>query len=166
MEIKVKSKINASELYSFLIHHSYSSIWGFTGIIISVCALLAFFQLMISGGDGFSKVCTLVAALLFVFVQPIRLYLQAQRLVESDEGYKNPIEYVFSESGISLKQNTDSAFYAWGEVERVYSTKKILAIYINKKRVFKLSLKDINSDYEQVKEMIKTHAKNASVKIK
>jgi hypothetical protein len=166
MKLKVQSKINAGELFQFLMYHTYSSMWGFIGILISICALLAVGQLCISGGDTVAKICTLLAALLFLAVQPLRLYLQAQRLMESDKGYQEPIDYIFDHSGISLSQGSDTAFYAWGEVEKVISTKKIVAIYVGRKRVFKLSRNDLGDSYEQLREIVRTFAVKAFVKMR
>ena len=45
MDLKIDTKITEKELFHFLMYHTYSSVWGFTGIIISICAMLAFIQL-------------------------------------------------------------------------------------------------------------------------
>ncbi|MDY5577236.1 MAG: YcxB family protein [Lachnospiraceae bacterium] len=166
MELKVRSKITASELYSFFLYHTYSSVWGFAGIIISICALAAFVQLCLNQGDLLSKICMCVAALLFLVVQPVRLYLKSMQLAENDKGYAEPIEYLFNHSGIALSQGEDKAFYAWGEVDKVISTKKIIAIYVNKKKAFKLSRNELGDDYEQLKKIVKAYAVQAVVKLK
>lgn len=166
MELEIESKITADELYHFLLHHAYSSVWGFTGILISVCALLAFGQLCFSGGDIFSRVCLLATALLFLVIQPFRLYLQSRRLMESDPGYRMPIQYTFHQAGITLKQEEDQAFYTWSQVEKVISTKKLVAVYVNKKRVFKLSRRDIGEHYDELKEIFYSCAVDALVKLK
>lgn len=166
MELRVKSKITADELYSFLMHHAYSSVWGFTGILISICALLAFGQMCINGGNILTKICLIVTALLFLVIQPVRLYIQSQRLMVNDKGYAEPIEYFFNHAGITLTQGHDQAFYAWGEIEKVVSTKKVVAIYVNKKRVFKISKHDIIDQYDDFRQIIRTYAIKASVRLK
>lgn len=166
MELEIESKITADELYHFLLRHAYSSVWGFTGILISICALLAFGQLCFAGGDIFSKVCLLATALLFLVIQPLRLYLQAKRLMESDPGYRMPIQYSFNHAGITLKQEENEAFYTWSQVEKVISTKKIVEIYVSKKKVFKLSKRDIGEHYDALKEILRSCAVNALVKLK
>ena len=166
MELKVKSKLSADELYNFLMHHTYTSVWGFTGILISICALLAFIQLCINGGNILTKACLVVTALLFLVIQPVRLYIQSQRMIVNDKGYAEPIEYFFDHAGITLTQGQDQAFYAWGEIEKVVSTKKIVAIYVNKKRVFKISKQDIADKYDDFRKIIRTYAIKASVRLR
>ena len=166
MELRIKSKITADELYNFLMYHTYSSVWGFTGILISICALLAFGQLCFAGGSAMTKVCLLITAMLFLVVQPVRLYLQSQRLMVSDRGYAEPVEYFFNHAGVELSQNEDSVFYAWGEIEKVISTKKIVAIYVDKKRVFKIAKRDIAESYDDFKQIIRTCAVKAVVRLK
>lgn len=166
MELKIKSKITADELWNFLLHHTYSSIGGFTGIIISICALLAFIQMCIGGGSALVKICLFITALLFLVIQPLRLYLQAQKLMLNDKGYAEPIEFFFNSSGLTLTQNEDYAFYAWGEIEKVISTKKIAAIYVNKKRVFKIARRDMADSFETFKQIIRTYAVKASIRLK
>ena len=166
MELKIKSKITVGELYHFLLYHTYSSVWGFAGILISVCALLAFIQMCISGGSLLTKVCLVAAALLFLVIQPLRLYLQAQKSMLNDKGYAEPIEFFLNHDGIALTQNTDNAFYTWGEIEKVIATKKIAAIYTDKKKVFKISKRDMAGNYDEFKQIIRTYAVKSIVKLK
>ena len=165
-EIKIKSQINAGELYHFLLHHTYSTAWGFAGILVSVCAFLTFMQLLQSHAETFSLVLTLATALLFLFVQPVRLYLQAQRMMANDKGYASPIEFTIQGSGISLAQGESKASYPWSEVEKVISTKKIIAIYVTGKRVFKIARRDMGDDYETFKELVRKFAIRGLVKLK
>ena len=113
-----------------------------------------------------TKVCLLITAMLFLVVQPVRLYLQSQRLMVSDRGYAEPVEYFFNHAGVELSQNEDSVFYAWGEIEKVISTKKIVAIYVDKKRVFKIAKRDIAESYDDFKQIIRTCAVKAVVRLK
>ena len=147
MDLKIDTKITEKELFHFLMYHTYSSVWGFTGIIISICAMLAFIQLCYMHGDGLSKACMLITALLFLVVQPLR-------------------QYVFSQRGISLSQGEDTAFYAWAEVQKVISTKKIIAIYVGKKKVFKLSCRDVADKYDDLKEIVRNYAVQAAIRMK
>lgn len=166
MELKIKSKITAEELWNFLLHHTYSSIWGFTGILISICALLAFVQMCISGGSILTRGFLIITALLFLAVQPLRLYLQAQKLMLNDKGYMEPIEFFFYSGGITLTQNEDNAFYTWNTIRKVISTKKIIAIYADNKRVFKIARRDMADSFEQFRDIIRTYAVHAVVKLK
>ncbi len=166
MELNIESQINQKELYHFLMHHAYSTIWGFTGIIISVCAMLAFIQLCLTDSDMISKVCVLVTALLFLVIQPLRLYLQSMRQMINDPGYQKPIRYQLNHSGIHLSQEEDQAFYTWDQVEKVISTKQIVAIYVSNKRVFKISRREIGDQYEELKKIFHAYAVKAVIKLK
>ena len=159
MDLKIDTKITEKELFHFLMYHTYSSVWGFTGIIISICAMLAFIQLCYMHGDGLS-------ALLFLVVQPLRLNIQSKRMMENDRGYQEPVQYVFSQRGISISQGEDTAFYAWAEVQKVISTKKIIAIYVGKKKVFKLSCRDVADKYDDLKEIVRNYAVQAAIRMK
>jgi len=166
MDLKIDTKITEKELFHFLMYHTYSSVWGFTGIIISICAMLAFIQLCYMHGDGLSKACMLITALLFLVVQPLRLNIQSKRMMENDRGYQEPVQYVFSQRGISISQGEDTAFYAWAEVQKVISTKKIIAIYVGKKKVFKLSCRDVADKYDDLKEIVRNYAVQAAIRMK
>ena len=117
-------------------------------------------------GDGLSKACMLITALLFLVVQPLRLNIQSKRMMENDRGYQEPVQYVFSQRGISLSQGEDTAFYAWAEVQKVISTKKIIAIYVGKKKVFKLSCRDVADKYDDLKEIVRNYAVQAAIRMK
>lgn len=166
MELKIKSKITAKELWDFLLHHTYSSIWGFTGILISICALLAFIQMCISGGSIFTRCFLIVTALLFLAVQPLRLYIQAQKLMLNDKGYMEPIEFLFNSAGITLTQKEDTAFYAWHNIRKVISTRKIVAIYADNKKVFKIARRDMTDNFEKLRDIMRTYAVHVVVKLK
>jgi len=166
MELKIKSKITAEELWHFLLYHTCASVWGFTGILISVCALLAFIQMCVKGGSILTRSFLLVTALLFLVIQPFRLYLQAQKLMLNDKGYAQPIEFFFNSAGITLTQKEDSAFYAWHDIRKVISTKKIVAIYADNKKVFKIARRDMTNSFEEFCRIIRTYAVNAAVRLK
>ncbi len=165
-EIKIKSQINVHELYHFLMYHTYSTVWGFAGILISVCAFLTFVQLLQNGADVFSLFVTMLTALLFLCVQPVRLYIQAQRMMVNDKGYANPITYTFGTNGMVVAQGDAEAKYPWSAVEKVISTKKIIAVYMNDKVVFKMARRDVVNEYVAMKEMLMTVGIKGTVKLK
>lgn len=164
--MKITSKINEKELFDFLMKHTYSSGWGFAGILISLCAVLAFIQMCLSGGAMITKICLLITALLFSVVQPLRLYLRAQKLMESDEGYQVPTEYQFDEKGMKIARGEEQAFYAWGEVKKVVSTKKVVAIYVGNRVVLKIARRDMEDQYMEFCSLVRKSAVNASVMLK
>ena len=166
MEIKLSSKLTRAELFHFLMFHTYQSLWGFAGILISVCAFIALISQCMNGGSAFSIALTAAAALLFLFVQPLYLLYQSYRIMELDEGYQAPIQYQFDHAGIHLEQKGDTAFYGWQEVTKVVSSKRIVAIYLGKSRVFKISRTDFSDSYEEFKTMVRTFAVQAFVKLK
>lgn len=164
--MRIKSQITEKELYHFLMKHTYSSAGGFAGILISLCALFAFVQMWLAHGNVLIQICLLITALLFLAVQPVRLYLRAARLMQEDAGYKMPTEYVFDHNGMQITRGEDEATYTWAQVKKIISTQKIVAIYVDNGVVLKIARREMEAEYQEFCELVRRSVVHATVLLK
>ena len=55
--------------------------------------------------------------------------MRAKKQVVVNREYNAPVEYTFSEKGITLEQNGESKTYEWEQIERAVVTPKTIGIY-------------------------------------
>ncbi len=70
-----------------------------------------------------------MAAVIFLGGTPFQLKMRAKKQVVVNREYNAPVEYTFSEKGITLEQNGESKTYEWEQIERAVVTPKTIGIY-------------------------------------
>lgn len=137
MEIKLKVTLTPKTMFDFMMKHTYASISGYIGILISACALIGFVMSVTSDDiTVMYKLALLFTALLFTVIQPLNLYTRSKRQVEQNEDINKPMEYRFNESDIKVSQGEESVVYEWNQVYKVTSSKMSIFLYTGKFRAF------------------------------
>ncbi len=163
MEIKLKVELSAGEMFNFMMKHTYSSMSGYIGLILSACALVAF--VMTAGNGEISityKLVLILTALLFTVVQPVNLYMRSKKQVKNNENINKPLQYSFTDSLIHISQGEEQADYEWSQVAKITSSKSCLFLYVSKYRAFILPKRCfVRSEFDAFKEMVRKNAVNA-----
>lgn len=167
MEIKLKIQLTVKELFNFLIAHTYSNFSGYVGVVLSICALIAF-------GYSFDnpqmnpayKFVLLITGLLFTVVQPLMLYSKAKNQVKQNEAINKPLEYTISYSGIRVACDGDYADYTWDQIMKINSTKINVLIYTSRIRAFVIPKREIGPYMEEFKKMVYEKCKASYIKVK
>ena len=165
MKIKISVQLKVSEMYNFLMHHTYFSFMGYVGILISLCAWAA---AIYTWGKMplFNVVLLIMAGLMFTVIQPVMLYLKAKTQILKNPMFAKPIDYEFSNEGILISQGEDSNALKWNEVTKITSTSKSVLIYLAKTRAFIITKEALGSQFEEFKKIAKKNATARYIKIK
>lgn len=167
MEVKIDVKLTEKEMFSFLMHHSYSSFGGYVGVALSICALMGLFYTWKMPAVTLAyKLVLLVTALLFTVIQPIMLYYKACRQIKRNESFRNVIQYKFNPSLIEISQDEAKISFEWNDVTKVTSNKKIVIIYIGRMRAFVLPKRCIGDRYNDLKELIYKYSGALQIRMK
>ena len=167
MEIKLKIQVTVSELFDFLINHTYSSFSGYVGIILSICAIIGFgYSVNNEVMNPAYKFALLFTGLLFTVIQPVMLYFKARKQVKQNEAINKPLEYLINADGIKVSCGEESVDYSWNDVMRITSTKKSVIIYVNRFRAFVLPKRDIGEQLDTLKTLVRDRCMAASIKIR
>lgn len=164
-QIKLTVKMETANMYDFLLHHSYASVGGIFGVIISGVAFL-YLILNFNGLSDGQRVLLILGSLLFTVINPILLYTKAAKQVKLVPMFKEELEYVLSEDGVLVRQKEEELSTPWNEIQRVVETKKNIIIYVTRVRAFVLPKNAIGKQYNDVTCLIKTVLDKKNYKLK
>lgn len=163
MEIKLKVELNEKEMFNFMMKHTYSTISGYIGLLLSVCALIGF--VMTVGNEEVTityKLVLIFTALLFTVIQPLNLYFKSKSQVKNNESINKPLEYKFTDSLIHISQGEEQADYEWNQVTKVSASGLCLFLYVSKYRAFVLPRRCFEKgELSAFREMVGRNAKSA-----
>lgn len=120
--------ISVKDMQGFVLRHTYKSISGWFGVIISLVAL----GMVCYGWNTYGnmeKTALIILALLFTVVQPIQLMFKARNQVRSQEMFKLPLIYNLCDEGIVVRQGEQKVSILWEDISKVVNTKKAVYIY-------------------------------------
>lgn len=138
-------------LYDFLLFHAYSKFSGFLVNILGLAVAFMGIIMYVTGKTGtYGAVFCFVAAAIFLGGTPLQLKIRAKNQVLVNEEYKNPVEYVFAEEGITVKRADFVRTYNWKQVERAVVTPKTIGIYYEKDKALILPKKDFGDRFVPV----------------
>ena len=152
--IKIKAKIDAQILFSFLLRHTYTSLSGIVGLIISAVAFVFFF-ISLNGSNDFQKVILLLAALLYTVINPYMLYMKAKAQSVTNPLYKETLVYTLDDAGVHLTVNGKEESLEWSMIEKWRKTRKVCILYTSKIHAILLPYGAMNGRREQVESLIK-----------
>lgn len=132
-EIKVSIKVTGTDLYCFMLQHTYRS---FGGIVSLVFSLGSFGLLLYSWStvDLPYKVILIICSLLFTVIDPLMLYVRAVKQAAVKPGFKSPIDYVFTPNGFTMSQGGETAAAKWGDLWKIRDSKNYIFLYGNRIR--------------------------------
>ena len=164
-EIRLTIQIKTMDMFRFFMKHFYSGFSGIFGVILSVGAmgfLLATFQ----SRDEFQILILAVLASLFTVLQPIQFLMKAYQQVHMMPLYKAPIDYIFNDAGIHVKQNEETVDLPWDKIYKVVEGGKGLYIYNSPVHSFIFPKNQMNDNTENVKAFLKEKVVAVKCKLK
>ena len=165
MSVKITVKMTEKYMYDFFLYNTYTRIGGILGPVVGVAALLIAINSYMNSGAAAALPAILIA-ILFLVINPITLKSRAKMQVQQSEMFQKPLEYEFSETGITVRQDELEAVNEWGEFVKAVSTQKSVILYLNRVRALIFPKECMGEHYEEVLKMIHTHMPPAKVKIR
>ncbi|MBR1567766.1 MAG: YcxB family protein [Lachnospiraceae bacterium] len=162
--VSVTVNMRVKYMYSFLFQHVHRSVQGLIGVGISAAALVMFFASIGKNVDGTRMFIMLVIGLLFTVINPILLLFRAAKQVALSPVYKQPLTYVFSEQGMTVKQGEQSQFMEWSKLVMVRKTASVLILYTNRNSGSILAYHELGEKKDEVIRMIAEGCRAAGIK--
>jgi hypothetical protein len=154
MEIEFDVKMEASLLYDYMLHHTYSSFQGILGTVIGALMIVGFFST--------GQILLLLAGIVIVAYLPWTLFLKSRQQMLNTPAFKEPLHYKLTEEGVEISQNEVREFQKWEEV----STGKSIILYTSKVNASIFPRKDMGEKQTAVIEFISCHMPPKKVKIR
>lgn len=151
-------KIEAGDLYDYMLRHSYNSASGVIGSCFgALLAVLAFLT---------GQWLYLVFGLIILLYLPWTLFLRSRRQALTNAGFQQPLHYKLDEEGLTISQNGESATCPWGEMHKAVSTGRSIILYTSPASATIFPRRQLENKCGAVIEMISTHMPPAKVKIR
>lgn len=148
---KITVRMTKEALYDFLLFHAYSK---FSGFLINILGLAIAFMgiiMYVTGKTGaLSVVFYLAAAVCFLGYTPLTLKRRAKQQVQVNEEYCNPVEYTFSDAGITTEWKDVKKEYAWEQIQRAVVTPKTIGIYYETERALIIPKEDFGDQFAEI----------------
>ncbi len=151
-------KIEAGDLYDYMLRHTYCSPSGIVGSCFG--ALLVVFAFMTR------QWLYLVFGLVILLYLPWSLFLRSRQQVLTNPGFKEALHYVLDEEGLTVSQGEEEAVFAWEEIYKAVSTGRSIILYTSPVNATIFPRRQLNGKAVQVVEMISTHMPPTKVKIR
>lgn len=154
-EIQFDVELSVSDLYIFSMRHTYYSLSGIFGLVLSIACLIIC-AVRYEKLDGSAILALLLIGVLFTIVQPIMLYFKActQRMRNKD--INAPLHYYINESGIQVSQGEQQVDVPWYEVRKMVQGKNAVYLYMSPVRAFIFPEKQCGGQYKELLTLIRT----------
>lgn len=130
-EYKISVKLVTMDMYRFLMKHEYGAFSGLFGLAMSILALAAL-VLGVGEGDRNTQILLVLLASCFTVLNPIRLFLRAQKQISMNPTFHEPIEYTFGEEGMHIAQGEVQMDVPWSDMKKLVRGRKIMVLYLSR----------------------------------
>ncbi len=156
--VELDIKIEAGDLYDYLLMHNYNSAAGVLGSAVG--AMLILFAV---ATERWAFVALGVVLLLYM---PWTLFVKSRRQVLSNPSFQKPLHYLLSDEGITISQGEESLQYRWEEMYKAVSTGRSIIVYTTRVNATIFPKRQMGDKTASVIEMISVHMPPGKVKIR
>lgn len=156
--IELDVKIEAGDLYDYMLMHTYNGASGLIGSGVGAVAVL--FGLM----KGVPIYWILGLALLLYL--PWTLFLNSRKQALNNPAFKQPLHYLLDEQGITVSQGEQTECQSWDNMVKAVSTSRSIIVYTSKNSATIFPRKQMGDKTTSVIQMISTHMSPKKVRIR
>lgn len=156
--IELDVKIEAGDLYDYMLRHTYNSAAGIIGS--------TFGALLILLAIGTQRPAFIVLGAIMLLYLPWTLFIRSRKQVLSNPSFREPLHYVLDDAGITISQGEDSVQFPWEEMYRAVSTGRSIIVYTSRVNATIFPKRQMEDKKTVVIEMIATHMTPDKVKIR
>ncbi len=156
-EIRVDFQVDKWDMYAFLMHHSYMSLSGIIGILLSLFCIGRAISEFINGSTSVTTAIFVVVGLWFLVITPITMIGKAAMQIKTNSYLKKSITYIFTENGLIQEQDEMRAGCRWDQVTKVVRMKRVWILYTGKVRGSVMPVRQFGEQGEALKALIAEH---------
>lgn len=155
---EVDVHMTASVLYDYMLRHTYMSLTGPLATVLGIMCIMFFIN-----GASFIY---LLAGIVIIAYLPWNLFLNAKRQALTNEAFKKPLHYSFTEEGIYVSQDGRMEMQRWENMCKAVSTGKSVIVYTSKVNASIFPRKDLGGDSVALLEILCRYMDPKKVKFK
>lgn len=156
--INILVKIEAGDLYDYMLMHSYNSPAGIVGSTFG--ALLIVFAL------ATKQWIFIVLGLVMLLYLPWTLFLKSRSQLLNNPAFQEPLQYTLDEEGLTVSQGEAREAMAWEDMHKAVSTGRSIILYTSRVNATIFPKRQLGDQRVAVIEMISTHMPPSKVKIR
>ena len=158
MEVRLNVKIQAGDIYDYMLYHQYMSPAGLIGSGVGALLVVAFFMN--------KQFIFLLAGIIILLYLPWTLFLKSRQQALTNPAFQQEMEYILNETGLTIRQGEAEETQSWENMHKAVSTGRSIIVYtspINATIIPKRCMVDSKMDVIRV---ISTHMPHKKVKIR
>lgn len=164
-EIRFSTTVVVKDMFDFLMRHTYVSISGIFGVLLSIGAIVLFLY-NYNKQEMFYNVLLLLIAAVFLIIQPIQLWIKAAKQVKLNPMFKEALYYTLNEEGIIVTQKEETLSLKWEEIKKVVESKRNIIIYVTSVSAYILPKNQLQMQLSDIRKILKAYMKRESYKLK
>lgn len=156
--LELTIKIEAGDLYDYMLMHSYNSPAGLIGS--------AFGALLIVFAFATQQWIFIVLGLVMLLYLPWTLFIKSRSQILSNPSFQEPLGYTLDEEGLTVSQGEVEEKMAWEDMHKAVSTGRSIIVYTSRVNATIFPKRQLGDKRTAVIEVISTHMPPAKVKIR
>ncbi len=156
--LELTVKIEAGDLYDYMLMHSYTSPAGLVGS--------AFGAILILFAIAAQQWIFIVLGLVMLLYLPWTLFLKSRSQSLTNPSFQEPLHYLLDEEGLTVSQGEAQEKMAWGDMYKAVSTGRSIILYTSRVNATLFPKRQLGDRRAAVVEIISTHMPPSKVKIR
>lgn len=156
--INLTVKIEAGDLYDYMLMHSYNSPAGLLGSTFGAVLIVFAFATR--------QWIFIVLGLVMLLYLPWTLFIKSRRQILANPSFQEPLQYTLDEEGLTVSQGEAQEKMGWEDMHKAVSTGRSIILYTSPVNATIFPKKQLGEDRIAVVEMISTHMPPKKVKIR
>lgn len=157
-EIHLDIQIKSSDLYDYMLRHSYHSAQGLLGSCIGALAILMFL-------NNHQPIYCIMGVIILLYL-PWNLFIKSKQQAINNPAFKKPLHYVLNDEGISVSQGEVTECQKWENMYRAVSTSKSIIVYTNRVNACIFPRRELGDQVTEVIACIAAHMDPKKVNIR
>ena len=153
-EIRANITVDAKDLFSFMLQHTYRCVGGVLSLLFSIGAFILLLNCFTTVDISY-KIILIICSALFTVINPLMLLQRAKKQVKRNPGFSVPIEYTFTKKGFTMQQGEEKATAEWKDLWKIRDGKHYLYLYGNTVRANIIPKKQLGDQAQELSKMRK-----------
>ncbi len=156
--INLTVKIEAGDLYDYMLMHSYNSPAGLLGSTFGAVLIIFAFAT--------TQWIFAVLGVVMLLYLPWTLFIKSRRQILTNPSFQEPLRYTLDEEGLTVSQGEAQERMDWENMHKAVSTGRSIILYTSPVNATIFPKRQLGEERTAVVEMISTHMPPKKVKIR
>ena len=156
--VELDIKINAKDLYDYMMAHTYNTPSGMIGS--------CFGAVMVVIGVTTKMWIYAILGMVLLLYLPWNLKIKSKQQALSNPAFKETLHYVLDEEGITVSQGEQTQSQAWENMYKAISTTRSIIVYTTKVNATIFPKSQVGEQLPALIEVISTPMPGSNVKIR